>query len=91
MAEQLGIDNLKMEAHRKMQMQMWDDTNFAAQVEQLKKAGLSIGLMYGNGGAGGATTAGGQGSGPGNPGTNAVGMGLQAKALELQNKHKPKH
>ena len=42
--------------------------------------------MYGNGGAGGASTAGGQGSGPGNPGTNAVGMGLQAKAIELQNK-----
>ena len=56
MAEQLAFDKLKMEEQRKMQMQMWEDTNFAAQVEQLKKAGLSIGLMYGKGGAGGTTT-----------------------------------
>ena len=56
MAKQLGIDKLKMEEQRKMQMQMWEDTNYAAQVEQLKKAGLSIGLMYGKGGAGGTTT-----------------------------------
>ena len=56
MAKQLGIDKLKMEEQRKMQMQMWEDTNYAAQVEQLKKAGLSVGLMYGKGGAGGATT-----------------------------------
>ena len=56
MAKQLGIDKLKMELQRKMQMQMWEETNYAAQVEQLKKAGLSIGLMYGEGGAGGTTT-----------------------------------
>ena len=56
MAEQLAIDKLKMEEQRKIQMQMWKDTNYAAQVEEMKKAGLSIGLMYGKGGAGGATT-----------------------------------
>ena len=56
MAEQLGIDKLKMEEQRKIQMQMWKETNYAAQVEELKKAGLSIGLMYGKGGAGGTTT-----------------------------------
>ena len=66
--------------------QMWDYTNFENVRAHLENANLSVGLMYGNGGAGGASTAGGQGSGPGNPGTNAVGMGLQAKALELQNK-----
>ena len=37
MAEQLGIDKLKMEEQRKIQMQMWEDTNYAAQVEQMKK------------------------------------------------------
>lgn len=37
------------------QMQMWEDTNFAAQREQLKKAGMSVGLMYGQGGGGGTT------------------------------------
>ena len=65
---------------------MWDYTNFENQRAHLENAGLSVGLMYGNGGAGGASTSGGQGSGPGNPGTQAVGIGLQAKALELQNK-----
>ena len=74
MAEQLGLDKLKMEEQRKIQMRMWEDTNFAAQVEQLKKAGLSVGLMYGKGGAGGTTTgAGATGvSAPGAP----TGMGL---------------
>lgn len=33
----------------------WNKTNYAAQVEQLKKAGLNTGLMYDGGGAGGTT------------------------------------
>ena len=45
MAKQLAIDKLKMEEQRKMQLQMWKDTNYAAQVEELKKAGLSTGLI----------------------------------------------
>lgn len=39
------------------QMNLWNETNYKAQVEQLKKAGLNPGLLYGMGGAGGATTA----------------------------------
>lgn len=35
-------------------LDMWDKTNYAAQIEQMKKAGLNVGLMYGGGGAGGA-------------------------------------
>ena len=54
---------------------MWEDTNYAAQVEQLKKAGLSVGLMYGKGGAGGATTGAGA-TGVSAP-TAPTGMGLQ--------------
>ena len=65
-----------MKEQRKIQMQMWKDTNYAAQVEEMKKAGLSIGLKYGKGGAGGATT------GAGATGVNApsapTGMGLQS-------------
>ena len=76
MAEQLAIDKLKMEEQRRIQMQMWKDTNYAAQIEEMKKAGLSIGLMYGKGGAGGATT------GAGATGVSApsapTGMGLQS-------------
>lgn len=88
--EMMGLQNqynqAMAQANHERNKQMWDYTNFENQRAHLENAGLSVGLMYGNGGAGGASTAGGQGSGPGNPGTNAVGMGLQAKALELQNK-----
>ena len=66
---------------------MWDYTNFENQRAHLENAGLSVGLMYGQGGAGGASTSGGQGQGTGNPGTNAVGLGLQAKQIELQQKN----
>ena len=64
--------------------EMWDYTNLENQRAHLENAGLSIGLMYGQGGAGGASTSGGQGQGTGNPGTNAVSMGLQEKQIELQ-------
>lgn len=43
------------EFNRKQQMKMWEDTNYAAQVEQLDKAGMSVGNLYGKGGGGGAT------------------------------------
>lgn len=88
--EMMGLQNqynqAMAQANHERNKQMWDYTNLENQRAHLENAGLSVGLMYGNGGAGGASAAGGQGSGPGNPGTNAVGMGLQAKALELQNK-----
>jgi hypothetical protein len=41
------------------QMKMWEDTNYSAQVEQLNKAGLNPGLLYGKGGGGGTTVGGG--------------------------------
>ena len=66
--------------------EMWNYTNFENQRAHLENAKLSVGLMYGQGGAGGASTSRGQGQGTGNPGTNAVGMGLQAKQIELQQK-----
>lgn len=46
------------EAQRKKEMQMWLDTNYSAQMEQMKKAGINPGLMYGEGGGGGTTTGG---------------------------------
>lgn len=38
------------------QMEMWELTNYGAQMEQLKKAGLNPALLYGMSGGGGATT-----------------------------------
>lgn len=43
------------EFQREQQMKLWESTNYGAQVEQLKKAGLSTGLMYGGSGPGGTT------------------------------------
>lgn len=44
--------------------EMWLKTNYAAQREQMEKAGLNPGLMYGGTGAGGTTTGAGTGQGP---------------------------
>lgn len=59
------------------------------QKQRLKEAGLNPGLMYGIGGEGGSSVSSGGGTGPdvkgvGNPGTEAVMMGLQAKSIESQ-------
>lgn len=45
---------------KNLEMEKWEETNFLAQREQLEKAGLSAGLMYGGLGQGGSSqTAGG--------------------------------
>ena len=54
----LHMDKQRMDYQNEKQLEMWEKTNYKAQVDQMKKAGLSIGLMYGNGGGGGATTGG---------------------------------
>ena len=43
------------------------NTNYAAQIKQMKKANLSPALMYGQGGAGGGTVSGAQGQGTSQP------------------------
>ena len=47
------------DAEYKRNPQMWKDTNFGAQRAEMEDAGLSVGLMYGNGGGQAASTAGG--------------------------------
>lgn len=79
------------EYNRKQAMRMWEDTNFRAQKEQLKKAGLNPGLLYGGGGGGGATTSVAPGSvggasAAGNSGEAmaGLGMGMQLELLRAQ-------
>lgn len=55
---QLAADKQMTMFQREQQMQMWKDTNYSAQKAELEKAGLNPGLLYGMGGAGGATTGG---------------------------------
>lgn len=50
---------------KELEYQQWLDTNYSAQVEQLKKAGLNPALVYGSAGEGGTTGAGGQGAATG--------------------------
>lgn len=51
---------LNQQAHD-LNFEMWQKTNYGAQMEELKKAGLNPALLYGQGGQGGST--GGQGGG----------------------------
>lgn len=60
--QQLETNKRMSDYQRELQMQMWHDTNYGAQLEEMKKVGLSPGLMYGQSG-GGATTTGGGASG----------------------------
>lgn len=64
----------------------WDYTNTENQVQHLKNAGLNIGLMYGQGGAGGMGASGGAAhqAAPEQPQGNPVGMALQVQQLEQQ-------
>lgn len=73
------------------QLDMWNATNYGAQVEHLKKAGLNPGLLYGMGGGGGATVGhqGGQVAAPqatnhAASATQAAGMAMQLGLLKAQ-------
>lgn len=72
--------NLNQQGHN-LQMDMWNKTNYGAQMDHLKKAGLNPALMYQQGGQGGQTgsqtggSAGGQNAG--------LGMAPQAPEFKL--------
>ena len=65
------------DAEYRRNLQMWKDTNFGAQRDEMEKEGLSVGLMYGNGGGSAASTAGGTATQPNAPKTNPVEVALQ--------------
>lgn len=88
--------NLRMlSAQEEKEMRMWEKTNYSAQKEQMKKAGLSPGMLYGMSGGGGVTVG---GSGPGVSGGSAgrggeeatlasTGMGMNLQLMEAQRKN----
>lgn len=66
---------------------MWEKTNYDAQMKQMEKAGLNVGLMYGGGGAGGGTASTGSGGGAvggSAPQTNMGGMAMQMAGMASQ-------
>ena len=88
------LQRMEMEGSKEMtdynykkQLEMWNNTNYSAQLAHMKQAGLSPGLMYGMSGGGGATTGGGTGhAGLGNApsgGGEAIGLGLQMANIGL--------
>ena len=84
MGLQHGYNEQMAQANQERAKDIWDYTNYENQVKHMKQAGLSVGLMYGNGGGMNASTSGGQGSGVTNAGTNAVAMGIQQRATDAQ-------
>ena len=52
-----------LEAQRQKELQMWQNTNYSAQIDQMKKAGLNPALLYGQGGGGGSAAGGGSATG----------------------------
>ena len=97
---QMNADKEMTAYNKDVQMQLWRDTSYGAQKEQMEKAGINPGLMYGMGGGGGQTaniSSGNVGGGraAGNTGENVAmaGMGLdlalkqaQIKLMEAQAK-----
>lgn len=55
--QEMNFSKEMAEFNYQQQMRMWRDTNYSAQMEQLKKAGLNPGLLYGHAGQGGSTGA----------------------------------
>lgn len=87
--QQLGLDIQKMGAQKQMDLQMWKDTSYSAQKEQMEKAGINPALMYGQGGGGGTTigNSGGSVNSGGAPqgGGEILGLMMQKAQLDLIN------
>lgn len=86
--QQEALTDIQMKAQKDMAkynqelaMKTWEETNYDAQKQQMEKAGLNIGLMYGGGGAGGGTVnsggGGSAGSGTADGGVARTAMGMQ--------------
>lgn len=75
----LQENNIK---NHQLQMETWRNTNSSAQVAELKKAGLNVGLMSGGAGAGGVTTGTQQGGAP-TGGGNYSDYGITSKAMDI--------
>lgn len=92
-------DSKMLDIQNKAALQMWEDTGYAAQKDQMKRAEINPALMYGMGGGGGQTTGTESASvsapsapaGSGRETEEMLGMGIQAAAqtalLQAQKKN----
>ena len=83
-----GVDTEQTKAlteiNQKHNLEMWDKTNYEAQRKHMENAGLNPALIYGMGGGGGTSAAGGQGQGVSAVGGNGVSAGAQQAGMALQ-------
>jgi hypothetical protein len=91
MQQQMGAQREMTDYNTQKQLELWKATSYQAQMEQLKKAGLNPGLIYGMGGGGGQTAQIAQGHVEGatanqNPGEMqaSMGMGIQGAMMSAQ-------
>lgn len=89
--QQMEGDKEMTDYNYNKQLQMWEATGYGAQLDQIKRAGLSPALIYGGQGAGGATTniETGRTSTAGAPTGGGeiqamMGLGLQRELLQAQ-------
>ena len=91
MQKQYGNQRMLNQQGHDLQMDMWNKTNYGAQVGHMKDAGLNPALMYGSAGQGGTT--GSQGGGSASKGSSQMNkgmdisnmlMGKQAELLDAQ-------
>lgn len=96
--QQEKLTNLQISGNKRMldyqaqkELELWEKTNYSAQMEQLKKAGLNPAMLYGMGGGGGTTTggsaagvAGGTAPSGGGEIQAAMGIGLQTAMTKAQ-------
>lgn len=79
-AQQIEGQQQMGQYNQQLALDLWNKTNYEAQTDQLKKAGLNTGLIYGMGGGGGATAHTPTGSvegGKAPQGGGEIGMGIQ--------------
>lgn len=89
--QQMEAQKQMSEHNRGLAMQMWEDTNYDAQRQQMEKAGLNPALMYGMGGGGGTTAnsqpstgIGGAQADPRAMGIEMIKTGQELKLMEAQ-------
>lgn len=84
MAKSQGYTQDNMHLQKQLDKQMWDETNYGAQVQHMRNAGLNVGLMYGMAGQGGITGSGGAPSGAMGAGGSGSGGGVpQAQSMDI--------
>lgn len=90
-AQQIAGQQQMTDYNAAKQLQMWKDTSYSAQKEQMNKAGINPALMYGMGGGGGQTAAvsagnvsGGSAPQGGGEIAQMTGMGMQMALLKAQ-------